>query len=292
MRYQSTRGGVTNVDFSDVVFQNYASDGGLFVPESIPRLSRDTLRSWSSLSYQALCVQVLSLFVNDTVRRALASIVAKAYTASDFASEPLIPLRSLSHVHVLELFHGRSLSFKDFSLNLVAQTMQHLLSMSSAQCRRSCATILVHTHGDTGPAAASSVALLGRRSRCKVLILYPRRQCSQVQHEQMASAMQRQPASVRVYATDKDMDAQRDVVQRLLRDTAFVRRFNVCGMNSINFVRILGQTVYYVFAYLRLQPACEGAVDVAVPSGAFGNTLGCALAKRMGVRIRSAITGF
>ena len=152
LRYKSTWGGVSNVDFSDIVFSDYARDGGLFVPEYIPAVSRETLMFWSELSYPELCVEILSLFVNEEVKPALRSICRAAYSSSHFSSDPLIPIKRVNGIYILELFHGKTLAFKDFSLSLVALTMQYLLTK-----RNETANIMVHTHGDTGPAAAHSV---------------------------------------------------------------------------------------------------------------------------------------
>lgn len=139
------RGGEAGVAFSDIVFRNYALDGGLFVPESVPKLSRQTVRSWSALSYQDLCVEVISLFVNREMRSALPEICAKCYSQSEFPTNPIIPIKQINGIHLLELFHGKTLAFKDFSLNLVANIMQYLMERRSET-----ANIVVHTHGDTG----------------------------------------------------------------------------------------------------------------------------------------------
>ena len=147
--------------------------------------------------------------------------------------------------------------------------MEYLLSKSKES-----ANIVVQTSGDTGPAAAHSIVNNCSPQRCKICVLYPHKQASRVQSRQLTTLIR---PNVRIYATDKTMDEQRMVVKDLFGDTEFVQKYKICAMNSINFVRILGQLCYYIWCYLKVKPACNGMMDIAIPSGAFGNTLGMTL---------------
>ena len=282
MRYESTRGGVNDIDFEDIVFSNYAPDGGLFVPEYIPQISRSELSSWSKLSYPELCNKIVSLYVNDDIRSVLPQLCRDAY--SRFDTSLVVPINKIDKLYIMELFHGPTLAFKDLGLNLLAQMMQYLLNKSKKTCN-----IIVQTSGDTGPAAAHAIVNNCNKKRCKISVLYPYKQASKVQSRQLTTLMYKNPENVKIYATDRTMDEQRFVVKKIFGDKLFVDKYKICAMNSINFVRILGQMCYYIWAYLRIKPNCNGCIDIAIPSGAFGNTLACCFAKKMGVPLRNII---
>lgn len=134
MRYQSTRGGVKDVDFSEIVFSNYAPDGGLFVPQYIPQIPRTTLASWSKLTYPQLCAKVLSYYVNDDIRAQLPRLCANAY--SHFDTSSVVPVLKISSIYIMELFHGPTLGFVSFifskSFSVALSDLSHIRSDTMA----------------------------------------------------------------------------------------------------------------------------------------------------------------
>ena len=312
IKYKSTRGGVSNVDFEDIVFSGYAPDGGLFVPERLPTIDAATLDSWVGLSLAQVSARILSLFVSPALRPHLPEICKKTFASFADPSDP-VPIRALGDIYVCELFHGPTLAFKvcpcpvlalkassahctrqDIGLGILAQLMERIRSQRPGQRRK--VTVLVETSGDTGPAAVHAVM---RHTRSiKVLCLFPRRSVTPQQARQLTTAMPKS-ANVRIYAADRNLEAQ--VIRAVCADAALVRDCGVCSMNSINLVRLLSQISYFFHAFLELElkrrrgtgtgtrgPSLQ-CVDFAVPTGAFGNSCAAAMAMAMGLPVRHLI---
>jgi len=273
MRYISTRGQTEPHSFSDAVAVGLAPDGGLFLPETLPDLSGDLAR-FATLGYADLCFEFMRIFATDIPAETLQPIVAASYAR--FSHPQIAPLRSLAPNHqVLELFHGPTLAFKDFGLQLLGNLYAH-----QCRVRRQSLNVLGATSGDTG--AAAIYGLLGRLG-IGMFILYPDGRVSPLQERQMACTGD---PHVFALALDGSFDDAQAVLKKILGDEAFRNRHRLSAVNSINLARILAQSVYYLHAWLRLPAAERATVEFVVPTGNFGNVLAGWMLRKMGVPIR------
>ncbi len=267
MKYVSTRGEAPVLGFADVLLEGLARDGGLYVPEEFPPLPE---RSWSS--YDALAAAVMADFVDGFPD--FADHVEAAYATFDHPD--VVPLVHLgANVHLLELWHGPTLAFKDVALQLVGRLMD--AELERRDDRR---TIVVATSGDTGSAAIH--ACVGRE-RLAIVVLHPAGRVSDTQRRQMTTVDEPNVHNVAVEGTFDDCQ---DLVKAMFADPSLRDELRLGAMNSINWGRVLAQIPYYVAAAHRL-PGC----DVAVPSGNFGNVLAGWYAKRMGAGIDRLVIG-
>jgi threonine synthase len=273
MRFLSTRGQTPSLGFSDAVATGLAPDGGLFLPETLPDFSGQ-LAAFEKLSYAELCFEFMRVFATDIPAETLRGIVAASYTKfSDPAIAPLKPLGK--NLYVLELFHGPTLAFKDFALQLLGNLYAH-------QCvtRRETINVLGATSGDTGAAAIHG--LLGKPGTA-IFILYPDGRVSPLQERQMACTG---AANVFALAVDGSFDDAQASLKEIFGDQEFRTRHRLSAVNSINLARVLAQCVYYLYAWLRLPASERGNVEFVVPTGNFGNVLAGWLLQQMGVPIR------
>jgi threonine synthase len=255
------------VGFSDVVLGGLAPDGGLWVPESYPQLK--SVERVHATTYQQLAADIMGRYVGDSHEgdEGFAALVAEAYATFD--DPEVCPLRRLSaDVWLLELFHGPTLAFKDIALQLLGRLVD-----AELQRRGERATILVATSGDTGSAAIAACA--GRPS-LDVIVLHPAGRVSEVQRRQMTTV---DAPNVHNVAVEGTFDDCQDLVKALFADEALRREYGLAAMNSINWVRVAAQAVYYAWAVEKLPEP----VVFAVPSGNFGNALAGWVAHRMGV---------
>ncbi|MBL9216189.1 MAG: threonine synthase [Opitutaceae bacterium] len=273
MRYLSTRGQTEPVSFSEAVAIGLAPDGGLFLPEKVPDLS-GRLAAWQGLGYADLCAEFLGVFATDIAPDVLRGLVHRAYRG--FSHPEIAPLRQLDErLHVLELFHGPTLAFKDFALQVLGNLYQH-------QCERrgEGINVLGATSGDTGAAAIHG--LLGK-PRTAIFILYPDGRVSPLQERQMTCTG---ADNVHALAVDGSFDDAQRVLKEVFGDQPFAARHRLSAVNSINLARILAQCVYYLHAWLRLPAAERAEVEFVVPTGNFGNVFAGWLLSRMGVAVR------
>lgn len=273
MRFLSTRGQTQPLRFSEAVATGLAPDGGLFLPESLPDFSRDLSR-FEGLGYADLCYEFLRVFATDIEPAVLRGIIAKSYTT--FSDPAIAPLRQLGpKLHVLELWHGPTLAFKDFALQLLGNLYEH-------QCmvRRESINVLGATSGDTGAAAIHG--LLGKPGTA-IFILYPDGRVSPLQERQMACTG---AANVFALAVDGTFDDAQAALKEIFGDQAFRKHHRLSAVNSINLARVLAQCVYYLYAWLRLPTGDRDNVEFVVPTGNFGNVLAGWLLQQMGVPIR------
>jgi threonine synthase len=274
MNFLSTRGQTEALGFSDAVAVGLAPDGGLFLPESLPDLSGE-LGRLERLAYADLCGEFLQCFATDIEPAALREIVARSYRG--FANAAVAPLEQLGeNLFVLELFHGPTLAFKDFALQLLGNLYER-------QCRVRGQTlnVLGATSGDTGAAAIHG--LLGKPG-VAIFILYPDGRIAPLQERQMACTG---AANVFALAVDGTFDDAQTVLKDVFGDQAFRSKHRLSAVNSINLARVLAQSVYYLYAWLRLPEEKRGNVEFVVPTGNFGNVLSGWMLRRMGVPIRS-----
>ncbi len=273
MKFLSTRGQTPSLGFSDAVATGLAPDGGLFLPETLPDFSGQ-LAAFEKLSYAELCFEFMRVFATDIPAETLRGIVAASYTK--FADPAIAPLKPLGkNLYVLELFHGPTLAFKDFALQLLGNLYAH-------QCatRRETINVLGATSGDTGAAAIHG--LLGKPGTA-IFILYPDGRVSPLQERQMACTG---AANVFALAVDGSFDDAQASLKEIFGDQEFRTRHRLSAVNSINLARVLAQCVYYLYAWLRLPASERGNVEFVVPTGNFGNVLAGWLLQQMGVPIR------
>ncbi len=279
MRYISTRSQAPSLGFADVTLAGLASDGGLYVPEAWPRVDAEAQRAWRNLSYPDLAVQVMRPFIGGEIPdKAFAAMVRDAYATFEHpAVTPLVQLDS--NLWLQELFHGPTLAFKDVALQLLGRLFDHILADRGQRI-----TIVGATSGDTGSAAIEACR---DRDAVDIFILFPKGRVSAVQQRQMTTVPS---ANVHCIAVDGTFDDCQDLVKALFADVAFRDEVSLSAVNSINWARVMAQTVYYAFAALQLG-APERAIDVAVPTGNFGNIFAAYGVKQMGFPIERLIVG-
>lgn len=270
MQYVSTRGQSRPHSFSEAVAAGLAPDGGLFLPESLPDIS-GRLPEWAGLGYAELASAFLSLFGTDIDPFEWQALTGEAYRGFDHPEvAPLVALND--RTFVLELFHGPTLAFKDFALQLLGLLYKRQVARTGQRL-----AVLGATSGDTGSAAIHGCLGLDGIS---IFILYPEGRVSPLQERQMACTGADNVHAVCVPGTFDD--AQR-VVKEAFGDTAFAAEVNLSAVNSINIARVLAQCVYYLWAWLRLPAGAHDAgVDFVVPTGNFGNVLAGWMLQRMG----------
>nr|XP_033808111.1 threonine synthase-like 2 isoform X2 [Geotrypetes seraphini] len=280
MKYTSTRGGESDVDFGDVLFAGYAPDGGLFMPQDIPRLDKDTLLKWSAFSYPDLVKEVCTIFVPSELipRQDLNDLIDKAF--SRFRHSNVVHLcRMKNGLNVLEMWHGVTHAFKDLAMSCVSQFLQYFLKKQNNFLKKH-VTILVGTSGDTGSSAIESVR--GVRN-IDIVVLLPHGRCTQIQELQMTTVIEE---NVHVFAAEGTSDDLDVVIKKLFADKEFVGRHNLMSLNSVNWARIMIQIAHFFYAYYQCASAVETddplpIVEVVVPTGGAGNiTAGC-IAQRM-----------
>lgn len=273
MLFLSTRGQTPALSFSDAVATGLAPDGGLFLPEELPSFAGDLAR-FEKLNYAELCFEFLRVFATDLPAETLRSIIAKSYTT--FSHPKIAPLERLGEkLFVLELFHGPTLAFKDFALQLLGNLYEH-----QCKVRGETINVLGATSGDTGAAAIHG--LLGKPGTA-IFILYPDGRVSPLQERQMACTG---ASNVYALAVDGTFDDAQSALKEVFGDQDFRKRFRLSAVNSINLARVLAQCVYYLYAWLRLPPAQRDNVEFVVPTGNFGNVLAGWMLQKMGVPIR------
>ncbi|MBL9146040.1 MAG: threonine synthase [Verrucomicrobiaceae bacterium] len=274
MNYISTRGQTSPHTFTQAVEAGLAPDGGLFLPDHLPSIA-DKLSSWSVLSYPALASEFFQIFAPEISADEWTALTAEAY--SRFDSPDVAPLRKLDDkTFVLELWHGPTLAFKDFALQLLGLLYKRQVKQSGKTL-----AVLGATSGDTGSAAIHGC--MGQEG-IQIFILYPHGRVAPLQERQMACT-----GASNVYAIPVPGffdDAQR-VVKECFADSGFVSRHHLSAVNSINIARVLAQCVYYIWAWLRLPESARSKVEFVVPTGNFGNVLAGWLAQQMGLPIDS-----
>jgi threonine synthase len=273
MKHVSTRGEAPPLGFAEAMLAGLARDGGLYVPETWPRLEPQTIASFAGRPYAEVAVEIIRRFVDDSFGEAdLARMVREAY--GTFRHPAVAPLVQLGvNTFMLELHHGPTLAFKDLAMQLLARLMDHALAARGE--RR---TIVVATSGDTGGAA---VEAFRERSQVDLVVLYPHNRISEVQRRMMTTAA---ATNIHAVAIDGTFDDCQAIVKNLFNHHAFRERVRLSGVNSINWARIVAQAVYYFTAAVSLG-APQRRVAFTVPTGNFGDVYAGYAAQRMGLPI-------
>lgn len=277
MRYISTRGTAPELSFEEAMLTGLARDGGLYVPASIPTLSHDDIAAMAGQSYEEIAFTVMRPFIGDTFTdEEFKKLIAQAYAGFGHAARaPLVQLDS-NHF-LLELFHGPTLAFKDFAMQIIGQMFEAALTRSGKRV-----TIVGATSGDTGSAAIEAFRGL---DAVDVFILYPHNRVSEVQRRQMTTPTE---SNVHAIAVDGDFDDCQAAVKDMFNDFAFREEVSLAGVNSINWGRVLAQVVYYFSSAVSLGAPLRD-VSYTVPTGNFGDIFAGYIAKQMGLPIKDLI---
>jgi threonine synthase len=273
MRYVSTRGAAPVLGFEEVLRAGLARDGGLYVPETVPTLTAAEIADLAGRPYEEIALRVIRPFVGGAFTDAeLAAMIADAYAG--FGHPARAPLRQLAPGHfLLELFHGPTLAFKDFAMQLVGRLFAASLKRSGGRI-----TVVGATSGDTGSAAIEAFAGL---DGVEVFILFPQGRVSEVQRRQMTTPS---AANVHALAVEGDFDTCQALVKAMFNDHAFRDGVGLAGVNSINWARVLAQVVYY-FAAATALGAPHRPVSFSVPTGNYGDIYAGSIARAMGLPI-------
>ena len=275
MNYISTRNNQKNFTFEDVFLKGLADDGGLFVPKSINQLKKEDLDNLNSLSYKDLAAEIIYPFIGDFMSKdELSSLISNSY--SNFRVNDVVKISDLGNLKVLELFHGPTLAFKDIAMQLIGSFYQYHLRRDQKKIN-----IIVATSGDTGAAAID--ALKGK-SNLNVFVLHPNNKISPVQRKLMTI---HEESNVFNIAVEGNFDDCQNLVKSMFNDEKFSKAINMSGVNSINWARIIAQSVYYFYAYFKVgnsQP-----LSFCVPTGNFGDIYAGYLAKKLGLPIDQLI---
>ncbi len=279
MKYFSSRGGMDPQDFSEILLEGLAPDGGLAVPEFYPQVALHVLESWKHLSYGELAFEVLKPYATDIPEADLKALTTKTYTKAVYGTEEITPVRELfDGMKVLELSNGPTLAFKDMAMQLLGNLFEYQLARTNRELN-----ILGATSGDTGSAA--EYAMRGKKG-VRVFMLSPAGKMSAFQRAQMYSL---QDPNIFNIAIEGLFDDCQDIVKAVSEDLEYKARQKIGTVNSINWVRISAQVVDYFNAYLRTAEKIGDPVSFAVPSGNFGNVLAGHIARQMGLPIRKLI---
>ena len=275
MDYISTRNNKKNFTFKEVFLKGLADDGGLFVPKSIKQYKKEELDNLKSLSYNDLAAEIIYPFIGDFMSKDdLISMISKSY--SNFRSNDVVKISNLGNLKVLELFHGPTLAFKDIAMQLIGNFYQYHLGRDQKKIN-----IIVATSGDTGAAAID--ALKGK-SNLNVFVLHPNNKISPVQRKLMTI---HEDNNVFNIAVEGNFDDCQNLVKAMFNDEKFSKAINMSGVNSINWARIIAQSVYYFYAYFKVGNGKP--LSFCVPTGNFGDIYAGYLAKKLGLPVDKLI---
>ena len=277
MKYSSTRGLQQNLSYNEVLLQGLARDGGLFIPNELPVFTNDELKKMSNLEYTELAAFIINQFSSKCINyNDLLEICKKTY--KNFNGKDIAPLKDIgSNNYILELFHGPTWAFKDYAMQFLANDFERILSNNKQN-----SLILGATSGDTGSAALKAFA---GKDNLDIFILFPKSRVSPIQEAQMTSIINEGAYAVQV---DGDFDDCQQIVKDLFEDRSFKERVNLSAVNSINWVRVVPQIVYYFYSAFKFGSP-QRPVSFSVPTGNFGNIYAGWCALKMGLPIQKLI---
>lgn len=278
MKYISTRGNSPEIEFEDAVIAGLAPDGGLYVPKEYPHFSQEKIASFKNLSYCQLVFEVIKPFVAGSIADDdLNRIINESYTS--FRDSQIAPLVKIAdNEYILELFHGPTMAFKDFALQLLGNLFDFILKK-----RNQFVTIIGATSGDTGSAAIEGCK---NCNNLRIFILHPHQRISEVQRKQMTTVVSDNVFNI---ALQGSFDDCQDMVKAMFNNQNFLQgKTKAVAINSINWCRIMAQIVYYFYAGLKLGSP-EKQISFSVPTGNFGDIFAGYIAKKMGLPIKQLI---
>ena len=271
MKYISTRNNSKEYNFEEVFIKGLAVDGGLFLPNSLKKYSEEEIKSLSNLNYQDLAKKIIFPFIDGFMTEdELSDIVDKSYSA--FRKNNVVNLTKLGNVQILELFHGPTLAFKDIAMQLLGNFYEFYLKKHNKKIN-----VIVATSGDTGAAAIDALA---GKNNLNIFVLHPHNKISSVQRKIMTTYDEKNVFNI---AINGNFDDCQNLVKSMFSDSEFSNSINMSGVNSINWARIIAQSVYYFYAYFRCQ--IQNELNFSVPTGNFGDIYAGYLAKKIGLPI-------
>ena len=275
MKYISTRDNSKEYSFEEVFIKGLADDGGLFVPKEVKKYSIKEIDSLSSLNYQDLAKEIIRPFIGDfmTVNE-LSDVVDKSYSV--FRKDNAVGLIKVGDTKILELFHGPTLAFKDIAMQLLGNFYEHYLKKNDQEIN-----VVVATSGDTGAAAID--AIKGKKNM-NIFVLHPNEKVSFIQRKLMSTVKEKNVFNI---AIEGNFDDCQNLVKSMFADKEFSNSINMSGVNSINWARIIAQSVYYFYTYFQVQD--NRPINFSVPTGNFGDVYAGYLSKKMGLPINKLI---
>ena len=279
IKYLSTRGGESSLSYEDVLLSGLARDGGLFMPEEWPRFSLSDLNDMKGLSYAELACKIMSPFMSPCLTEDEVLKMSED-TYSNFNNNDVASLHKFEdNLHILELFHGPTLAFKDYAMQFLSRAFNKALQNKNKR-----GVILGATSGDTGSAALE--AFKGKEN-IDIFILFPHGRVSEVQQKQMTWINEKGAYALSVKT---DFDGCQEIVKDCFEDLTFKDQYSLSAINSINWVRLLPQIVYYFYSGLKVG-APDQEIAFSVPTGNFGNILAGWMAKKIGLPVSKLICG-
>ncbi|WP_443643138.1 threonine synthase [Candidatus Levibacter sp. Uisw_134_01] len=279
IKYLSTRGGESSLSYEDVLLSGLARDGGLFMPEEWPRFSLSDLNDMKGLSYAELACKIMSPFMSPCLTEDEVLKMSED-TYSNFNNDDVASLHKFEdNLHILELFHGPTLAFKDYAMQFLSRAFNKALQNKNKR-----GVILGATSGDTGSAALE--AFKGKEN-IDIFILFPHGRVSEVQQKQMTWINEKGAYALSVKT---DFDGCQEIVKDCFEDLTFKDQYSLSAINSINWVRLLPQIVYYFYSGLKVG-APDQEIAFSVPTGNFGNILAGWMAKKIGLPVSKLICG-
>jgi threonine synthase len=277
MKYSSTRGKERSISFENVLLNGLATDGGLYVPNKIPKLNKAEILKLSGLEYYELVHKITYDYVSSCIsKKDYFKICKKSY--EKFSKSEIISLSKLKKKeYILNLYHGPTLAFKDYALQLLGNIYDYVLKKNSRKL-----TIIGATSGDTGSAA---IVGCSNSEMVKMFILFPLNKVSEIQRRQMTTINKKNVFNV---AIKGNFDDCQNIVKSLFERNNNKKKLNLAAVNSINWVRIMGQIVYYFWAYLKCAKDYE-KITFSIPTGNFGNVYAGYIAKKMGLPIKKLL---
>ena len=275
MKYISTRNNLKEYSFEEVFIKGLADDGGLFIPKSLKKYSEEELKTLSTLSYQDLAKKIVFPFIGDFMsENELSDIVDKSYSV--FRKDNAVNLIKIGDTKVLELFHGPTLAFKDIAMQLLGNFYEYYLKKNNKNIN-----VVVATSGDTGAAAID--AIKGKRNM-NIFVLHPHKKISLVQRKLMSTVKEKNVFNI---AIEGNFDDCQNLIKSMFADKEFSNSINMSGVNSINWARIVAQTVYYFYTYFQIKD--DRPINFYVPTGNFGDVYAGYLSKKIGLPINKFI---
>ena len=276
MNYVSTRNNSKSFKFKDVFIKGLADDGGLFVPESLHKYNNEDLDSFKNLEYKELAKKIIFPFIGDFMsEKDLSKIIDKSYSV--FRKKNVVDLVKIGDRSVLELFHGPTLAFKDVAMQLLGNFYEYYLSSENEKIN-----IVVATSGDTGAAAIN--AIKGKKD-VNIFVLHPNNRVSPVQRKLMTTGKDKNVFNI---AINGNFDDCQNLVKEMFADKIFSKEIKMSGVNSINWARIIAQSVYYFYSYFLVEDNNK-PINFSVPTGNFGDVYAGYLAKKIGLPINKFI---
>jgi len=274
MKYVSTRDNSKGYNFEQVFIKGLADDGGLYVPLSLKKYSSEELHELKKLNYNELSTEIINQFSSDFIsKEELSSLIKKSYLT--FREKEVVKISNVGGLKLLELFHGPTLAFKDIAMQFIGNLYEYYLSKNDKKIN-----IVVATSGDTGAAAIDAIK---GKSNLNIFVLHPNNKISSVQRKIMTTVEEKNVFNIGI---DGNFDDCQNIVKQMFSDLEFSKSINMSGVNSINWVRIIAQTVYYFYSYFKLG---KENISFSVPTGNFGDVFAGYLAKKMGLPISKLI---